>query len=222
MRSATHDLSISAVRADALFASVLQRSDEPSTRQVRQAIAAAICAFGSSGCAARVAQAYGQHPETAVMRMRWARTAVTGAFGGQTPKPDRADGFGVCGTTPDSRTRLPWWMSSCAREREPPPWLTSTGSGAAGPPRTSIPARSSTRSASPQPAACLSSSPCARRGEPTPAPRTPLRPMLPMARSPITRRCLSWAMDNGQEAGIWGGMTEEERRRLRRRHGALG
>ena len=31
MRSATHDLSISAVRADALFASVLQRSDEPST-----------------------------------------------------------------------------------------------------------------------------------------------------------------------------------------------
>ena len=29
--------------------------------------------------------------------------------------------------------------------------------------------------------------------------------------------CLSWALDNGQEAGIWGGTTEDERRRLRRR-----
>lgn len=34
------------------------------------------------GCAARVAQAYGDHPETAVTRMRWARTAVASAFGG--------------------------------------------------------------------------------------------------------------------------------------------
>jgi WhiB family transcriptional regulator, redox-sensing transcriptional regulator len=29
--------------------------------------------------------------------------------------------------------------------------------------------------------------------------------------------CLSWAFENGQEAGIWGGLSEEERRRLRRR-----
>jgi len=28
--------------------------------------------------------------------------------------------------------------------------------------------------------------------------------------------CLSWALDDEQEAGIWGGMTEQERRRLRR------
>jgi hypothetical protein len=46
MSSASYDLSISAARADALFASVLQRSDEPSARQVRQAIAAAIGAYG--------------------------------------------------------------------------------------------------------------------------------------------------------------------------------
>ena len=63
-------------RADALFASALQRSDEPSPGQVRRAIAAAVAAYGGSGCAARVAQAFGEHPETAVTRMRWARTMV--------------------------------------------------------------------------------------------------------------------------------------------------
>jgi len=79
MRSATSDLTISTARADALFASPLQRSDAPSPAQVHQAIAAAVAAFGIRGCAARVAQAYGEHPETAVPRMRWARAAVTRA-----------------------------------------------------------------------------------------------------------------------------------------------
>ena len=46
---------------------------------MHQAIAAAVAAFGIRGCAARVAQAYGEHPETAVLRMRWARAAVTRA-----------------------------------------------------------------------------------------------------------------------------------------------
>jgi hypothetical protein len=82
MQSATYHLSITAVRADALFASPLQRSDEPGAEQVRQAITAAVRAFGARGCAAQVAQAYGEHPETAVWRMRWARAAVTGVFGG--------------------------------------------------------------------------------------------------------------------------------------------
>jgi hypothetical protein len=81
MRSAVLDLSISAVRADALFASALQRSDEPSAGQVQQAVAAAIGALGDLGCAARVAEAYGEHPETAVTRMCWARAAVASAFG---------------------------------------------------------------------------------------------------------------------------------------------
>ena len=87
MQSATYHLSISAARADALFASPLQRSDEPSAEQVRQAIAAAVRAFGARGCAAVVAQAYGEHPETAVRRMRWARTAVTGAAGPELVHP---------------------------------------------------------------------------------------------------------------------------------------
>ena len=82
MRSAAHHLSISTARAEALFASALQRSDDPSAAQVQQAIAAAVRAFGTRGCAARVAQAYGEHPETAVLRMRWARAAVAGTSGG--------------------------------------------------------------------------------------------------------------------------------------------
>jgi hypothetical protein len=90
MLSATYNLGISAVRADALFASALQRSDEPSAGQVRQATAAAIRAFGDLGCAARVAQAYGEQPETAVTRMRWARTSVTAAFGDSEPERPHA------------------------------------------------------------------------------------------------------------------------------------
>jgi len=90
MSSPPFDPSISAARADALFTWALQRSDEPSARQVRQAIAAAIGVFGDLGCAARVAQAYGEHPETAVPRMRWVRTAVSGAFGGSQPEPTHA------------------------------------------------------------------------------------------------------------------------------------
>ena len=69
-----------AVWADALFASSLQRSDNPSTGQIRQAIAAAVCAFGGPGCAERVAQEFGDHPETAAKRMRWIRQLADEAF----------------------------------------------------------------------------------------------------------------------------------------------
>ena len=81
MSSVSCHLSISAARADALFASTLQRSDKPSAWQVRQAIAEAVAAHGSRGCAARVAQAFGEQPETAVTRMRWAHATVADVFG---------------------------------------------------------------------------------------------------------------------------------------------
>ena len=81
MWSTPYDLSLAA-RADALFASALQCSDEPTAAQVRRAIGMATSALGPVGCAARVAQEYGEHPETAVARMRWARAAVASAFGG--------------------------------------------------------------------------------------------------------------------------------------------
>ena len=80
MRRTEHHLSISAVRADALFVSALQRSDEPSRRQVRQAISGALHAFGRRGCAERVAQEFGDHPEMAVSRMRWARSVIAETF----------------------------------------------------------------------------------------------------------------------------------------------
>ena len=81
MPSAPYDLSITAARAAALFASPLECSGEPGARQVRQAIATAIAAYGVRACAARVAQAYGEQPETALTRMRWALTAAASAFG---------------------------------------------------------------------------------------------------------------------------------------------
>jgi hypothetical protein len=80
MWSAPYDLSIDTARADALFASVLQISDQPSPVQVKQAIDASTSALGDMGCAALVAQEFGEHPETAVTRMRWARAEVACAF----------------------------------------------------------------------------------------------------------------------------------------------
>ena len=86
-------LSSSTCQADAVFASALMRSDEPSAGQVRQAVAAAIGAFGYAGCAERVAQEFGDHPETAVIRMRWARAVVREAFADSVLEPSpRADG----------------------------------------------------------------------------------------------------------------------------------
>ncbi len=64
--------------ADALFVSALhcsgelECSDELSAGQIQHAIAAALRAFGSVGCAGRVAQEFGDHPDTAAVRMRWA------------------------------------------------------------------------------------------------------------------------------------------------------
>jgi hypothetical protein len=89
MRCAPYEPGTSAAWADALFASALQRSDEPSATQVRQAVTAAMDAFSSAGCVARVAQAYGEDPETAVTRMRWACTTVAVALADSPRRPSR-------------------------------------------------------------------------------------------------------------------------------------
>ena len=80
--------STSAVWAGALFASTLQRSDEPSAGQVRKAVAAALRAYGGRGCAERVAQEFGDHPEAAVARMRWARGMAGEVFAAAGPEQD--------------------------------------------------------------------------------------------------------------------------------------
>ncbi|WP_236706559.1 WhiB family transcriptional regulator, partial [Frankia sp. ACN1ag] len=36
------------------------------------------------------------------------------------------------------------------------------------------------------------------------------------ARCAVTADCLAWALDTGQDSGVWGGLSEDERRALRR------
>ena len=86
MGPAIHHLNSSAVWADAVFVSALQRCEQPSADQIRKAVAAAVRTFGPRGCAERVAQEFGDHPETAVARMRWARTRAAEVFGDQMPE----------------------------------------------------------------------------------------------------------------------------------------
>ena len=37
-------------------------------------------------------------------------------------------------------------------------------------------------------------------------------------RCPVSSQCLQWALESGQDAGVCGGMSEEERRALKRMH----
>jgi hypothetical protein len=69
-------LDINVVRSEALFASTVQSSPCPTVEQLRDAIMTTVRALGTRGCAACVAKEFGDHPETAVMRMRWAREQV--------------------------------------------------------------------------------------------------------------------------------------------------
>ena len=36
-------------------------------------------------------------------------------------------------------------------------------------------------------------------------------------RCEVVDACLGWAMDSGQDAGVWGGLSDDERRALKRR-----
>lgn len=37
-------------------------------------------------------------------------------------------------------------------------------------------------------------------------------------RCPVREECLQWALETGQDAGVWGGLSEDERRALKRRN----
>ena len=37
-------------------------------------------------------------------------------------------------------------------------------------------------------------------------------------RCEVTETCLKWAIESGQDAGVWGGLSEDERRALKRRN----
>jgi hypothetical protein len=74
-------------RAAALFASDLPCGSRPTPGDVAAAIAYAVRACGGTrGCVAAMAAAYGDCPETAAPRMRWARGVVLTVYG-----PERTD-----------------------------------------------------------------------------------------------------------------------------------
>jgi hypothetical protein len=65
-------------RARALFASTLRPCDHLDPALVREAIDGTLAALGATGCLCAVAQEYGDHPESAARRMRWALSVVAG------------------------------------------------------------------------------------------------------------------------------------------------
>jgi hypothetical protein len=72
---------INDARAEALFVTNLQRSECPTPDEIKLAVRHAIRQHGGSrNCAALVAHEFGEHPETAVARMQWARQAVEVAY----------------------------------------------------------------------------------------------------------------------------------------------
>jgi WhiB family redox-sensing transcriptional regulator len=42
------------------------------------------------------------------------------------------------------------------------------------------------------------------------------------ARCPVRLPCLQFALETGQDAGVWGGLTEEQRHTMKRRSNKLG
>ena len=73
-------LDFASLRAEALFVSSVQRSDNPTCEQVRAAVAASLNLHGPGGCASRLAQEYGEHPVEASVRMSWALEEVAVAY----------------------------------------------------------------------------------------------------------------------------------------------
>lgn len=72
---------IAIARAEALFASTLPIGCRLTRRQADAAIAAEVHRrSGVRGCAAEMAAAYGERPESAAARMRWALSAVALAY----------------------------------------------------------------------------------------------------------------------------------------------
>ena len=71
---------IERARAQALFVSHLQPCDLPTVEQVWATIRRVIAEQGVRGCQALVAQEFGEHPDAAVARMRWARETARRAY----------------------------------------------------------------------------------------------------------------------------------------------
>ena len=67
-----------ATQAEALFVSSLQPSDQPTLDEIVAAIGLSLKTRGVSGCADVLAAEYGEHPDEAAHRMRWALSLMAG------------------------------------------------------------------------------------------------------------------------------------------------
>ena len=70
-------LNVNDARCIALFASGVQRSDALAAEGLAEVISRTVRQLGTGGCASRMAQEFGDHPEEAASRMRWIRQLVT-------------------------------------------------------------------------------------------------------------------------------------------------
>ena len=72
---------IAVARAEALFASALPTGSHLDLVEATGAIKTAVRRHGGvQGCAAVMAETYGDHPESAARRMRWARQVVATVY----------------------------------------------------------------------------------------------------------------------------------------------
>ena len=76
--------SVQSEYAYAVFASSIEPGDGLSVAELEELVLATLSARGASGCAACAAREFGDHPEAAVARMRWA-LVVAGALVGGPP-----------------------------------------------------------------------------------------------------------------------------------------
>jgi len=88
---------LTAARAAALFVSSLSTTERPSRTEVEAAIKHALTARGGTrGCAADMAATYGDYPELAAPRMRWARSTIEDLYPRQ-PRPHPRTATGPLG-----------------------------------------------------------------------------------------------------------------------------
>ena len=81
-----------AARAEALFTSELPTGSEPASADIERAIRCAVHMYGGvRGCASQMAYGFGDNPEAAAKRMRWARSVIIAHYPRR--RPALAPGF---------------------------------------------------------------------------------------------------------------------------------
>jgi hypothetical protein len=98
-------LNVNDARCAALFASGLQRSDAPTPEALAEVISRTVRRFGIRGCASRMAQEFGDYPETAASRMRWVRQLISEIPVPATSRHRRPGGWPPARSTGPSVTR---------------------------------------------------------------------------------------------------------------------